>query len=603
MTRETTVLVEQSPVGAREVSALNEKAWLTQFGDPQGSRALAQHALAAVRLVGDECGAAYARISLACYEMRHGDRELAEREFSELKQCFAQRHDLLGELRACFGLAVLYSRAGNTESAYAELIGFSTGLDRLAAVDAFVVSNALGAICADGGLKDEAMRFFYKALNAARELQSNDHLTLVLSNLGDVQHSAGNYEDAVRFLVEAYDLVAQSQLASLGPLVAGNLAMCQLAIGAHQAAYETIEPYLSMGKDYVHIGRSDKAFFQSIAAHTFAAREEWDAAKACIATALESADALNDLQVCTHCYWVCGLIERGQGRLGESLEALRKAESYLGRLRDPYYPIQLYRELSRVHAALGQWQPAYEYLERHQQLYQCSLGSATRARAQMLQIQSELADAERERDFAIQKHAEAERGRRELEALNSELAFKVDEIQRLQAKLRDQAIRDPLTDLYNRRYLQEELSNEIRLAERRYYPISIVLIDLDHFKRVNDGHGHPVGDKVLVELADLMRANIRGSDFACRFGGEEFCLVLSDIGLDRALVRIHHLLERFRALSVPLADGGRLAGLTFSAGVAEYPRHGRSADALLKAADSALYRAKAAGRDRIFEAK
>jgi diguanylate cyclase (GGDEF)-like protein len=199
------------------------------------------------------------------------------------------------------------------------------------------------------------------------------------------------------------------------------------------------------------------------------------------------------------------------------------------------------------------------------------------------------------------KQAEAERARSELESLNHELAIKVDEIQRLQTKLRDQAIRDPLTDLYNRRYLQEELGNEIRLAERRYYPVTVVLIDIDHFKQVNDRFGHPVGDRVLVELAELMRGNIRGSDFACRYGGEEFCLVLSDIGIDRATQRIQDLLDRFHALVVNVGSK-KLKSLTFSAGLAEYPRHGRSGEALLKAADVALYNAKAAGRDRIFEA-
>jgi diguanylate cyclase (GGDEF)-like protein len=602
MTRDTDVASDLDPTGVREIAALNESAWLLQYGDPKQARALAERAIARAMLLHDEVGAAYGRLSVACFEMRHGDRELAEREFGALKQFFVNSNDPVGQARASFGLAAMFTRKGNFEAAYAELIGYLPELDRFAPVDAFIVYNSLGVACAEGGLMDESMRFFYKALTAARDLGSNDHLTLVLSNLGDAQHSAGNYEDAIRFLIEAYDQVSRSGLAALGPLVAGNLAMCQLAIGAHQAAYETIQPYLDLVRSDVHIGTADSAFFKSIAAHTYVAREEWDAARTAIEQAMASAVESGDLRVQTHCYWVQGLIERGLGHFGEALIALERAEQYLGKLRDPYYPIQIFRELARAHAAVGQWERAYDYLDQHQQLYQRSLGSATRARAQILQIQSELSDAERERDFALMKQAEAERARSELESLNTELAIKVDEIQRLQAKLREQAIRDPLTDLYNRRYLQEELGNEIKVAERRHVPISIVLIDIDHFKLVNDRFGHPVGDKVLVALADLMRANIRGSDFACRFGGEEFCLVLSDIGLDRAVVRVSKLLERFRALELDLGGKQQLRALTFSAGVAEYPRHGRTAEALLKAADTALYRAKAAGRDRIFEA-
>jgi diguanylate cyclase (GGDEF)-like protein len=599
MTREEDPLVAVDQSGAREIAALNESAWLSQYGDPRHARTLAERAIARAQLIHDEVGVAYGRLSVACFEMRHGDRELAEREFLALKHFFTAANDAVGQIRASFGLSALYTRKGNYEVAYAELIGHLPEIDQFAPVDAFIVCNSLGVVCSEGGLMDESMRYFYKALTAARALGSTDHLTLVLSNLGDAQHSAGNYEDAIRFLIEACDMVSASRLASLGPLVAGNLAMCQLAIGAHQAAYETIQPYLDIKRTEVHIGTADSAFFHAIAAHTYAVREDWASARAAIDIAFAGAEESHDIRVQTHCYWVVGLIERGLGRPGDALAALERAEHNLGKLRDPYYPIQICRELAKAHADLGQWQAAYGYMDQHQQLYQRSLGSATRARAQMLQIQSELAEAERERDVALMKQAEAERARSELESLNSELAVKVDEIQRLQNKLREQAIRDPLTDLYNRRYLQEELGNEIKLAERRHYPIGVVLIDLDHFKSVNDRYGHPVGDKVLVELADLMRANIRGSDFACRFGGEEFCLVLSDIRLEHALLRIQKLLERFRSLVISLEGKQRLRGLTFSAGVAEYPRDGRSADALLQAADAALYRAKAAGRDRI----
>ncbi|MBV8467673.1 MAG: diguanylate cyclase [Burkholderiales bacterium] len=602
MTRETNVSLVPSPQAAEDVAALNERAWLLQYGNPLEARALAKRALDLSRAGGDERSAAYARITLACYEMRHGDRDVADQEAHEIRQYFADQHDLRGQMRASFCLAARLIRNGQPELAYAEIIGYLPELDRADPVDAFSMYNSLGICCCESGMMDDGMRHLYRALGSARELGCNDHLTLILSNLGATQHDAGNYEDAIRFLVEAYERLVTAGVESLAPLVASNLAMCQLAIGAHQAAYDTIQPHMSMDDESVHIGTADSAFFKAIAAHTYTVRQEWDVARKLIEQALEGAERSGDIRVETHCHWVHGLIERGEGHLGESLAALQRAAKNLPRLKDPYYPVQIYRELSRAHAELAQWREAYECLEEFQDIFQRSQGSAARARTQILQIQNELDDAERERDFALMKQAEAERARSELESLNHELAIKVDEIQRLQTKLRDQAIRDPLTDLYNRRYLQEELGNEIRLAERRYYPVTVVLIDIDHFKQVNDRYGHPVGDRVLVELAELMRGNIRGSDFACRYGGEEFCLVLSDIGVDRATQRIQDLLDRFHALVVNVG-GKKLKNLTFSAGVAEYPRHGRSGEALLKAADVALYNAKAAGRDRIFEAE
>ncbi|WP_084299902.1 tetratricopeptide repeat-containing diguanylate cyclase [Chitinimonas koreensis] len=590
----------QETVG--ETEALNEDAWRLQYGDPQQARALAERAAELARSQGDAVGEAYARLTLAAYQMRHGDGDVALREFQSLQQFFDAREDRRGHMRASFGVSALLARSGRVDESYAELIGLVSGLDEAAPVDAFVIYNAIGATSVEAGLLDEGLRNFYLALGAARQLDSPDHLALVLSNLGDTQHGAGNYEDAIRFLVEADEMVAKSRLAALAPFVASNLAMCQLAIGAHEAAFVTIQPYLELDRDTVRMGRADAAFFRAIAAHTYTANGQWLEARQMVARALEAADQLGDVKIAVHCHWVLGLVERGEGRPAESLVALQKAEALLGPIKDPYYSVQISRELAAGHAALGNWPEAYRYLEQHQLLYQRSLGSAARARMQIARIQSELAEAERERDFALLKQAEAERARAELEMLNRELAAKVDEIERLQTKLREQAIRDPLTDLYNRRYLQEELANEIRLAERRYYPICVVLIDLDHFKTVNDRFGHPVGDRVLIELANLLRANIRGSDFACRFGGEEFCLVLSDIGLEAAMGRMADLLDRFRALVVDLADS-QLDRLTFSAGVAAHPHHGSTPDDLLAAADAALYRAKAAGRDRIYAAE
>ncbi|HEY9103224.1 diguanylate cyclase [Chitinimonas sp.] len=588
---------------AMDAAALNARAWLLQYGDPVGARALAEQAKALADAQGDESNAAYARISLACYEMRHGDLELARQEFHALKRYFEAGQDLRGLMRACFGVSVLKSRDGHAEASYAELIGFVTYLDAADPADAFVIYNALGISSVEAGQLDEGMRHCYKALGAARMLESPDHLALILSNLGDIQHGVGNYEDAIRFLVEADEMVAKSRLAVQAPLVASNLALCQLAIGAHEAAYETILPYLSTTNEgEVLVSKSDAAFFQAIAAHTYAANGQWDAADAMAARALQAAEAAGEVRVITHSYWVQGLVARGRGLASAALQAFQRAESYLGKFQDPYYPVQVMRELSLTYAELGLWQQAYASLEQHQQFYQRSLGSAARARTQIARIQSELAEAERERDFALLKQAEAENARAEMEKLNRQLATKVAEVEQLQARLREQAIRDPLTELYNRRYLQEELCSEMRLAERRHYPICVVLIDLDHFKSVNDRFGHPMGDRVLVEMARMLSANIRGSDFACRFGGEEFCLVLPDIDLAQAEVRLRELLDHFHTLVVE-GGGQRIEQLTFSAGIAAYPQHGADVETLLAAADSALYRAKACGRNRILHAQ
>jgi diguanylate cyclase (GGDEF)-like protein len=168
---------------------------------------------------------------------------------------------------------------------------------------------------------------------------------------------------------------------------------------------------------------------------------------------------------------------------------------------------------------------------------------------------------------------------------------------RLRESLRNQSIRDPLTGLFNRRYMQESLEREIHRANRDQSPIGVVMIDLDHFKNFNDTFGHPAGDALLRALAHLLQSHVRGEDIACRYGGEEFALILPHTSLDVTWQRAELLREKFKHLQ-PLHDGQVLGSITLSVGVAVYPAHGANGEAVLQAADSALYRAKHSGRDR-----
>lgn len=169
----------------------------------------------------------------------------------------------------------------------------------------------------------------------------------------------------------------------------------------------------------------------------------------------------------------------------------------------------------------------------------------------------------------------------------------------LQERLRLQSIRDPLTGLFNRRYLEESLARELARSERRGLPLSLLMLDLDNFKVFNDLHGHPGGDALLAALGQLLRARARGEDIACRYGGEEFTLILPEATLEQATHRAGELLEAVRALRVEYL-GSELPAVTASIGLSTYgPGGGDSGEALLQRADQALYRAKRLGRDRV----
>jgi diguanylate cyclase (GGDEF)-like protein len=173
---------------------------------------------------------------------------------------------------------------------------------------------------------------------------------------------------------------------------------------------------------------------------------------------------------------------------------------------------------------------------------------------------------------------------------------------RLREALRTQSIRDPLTGLYNRRYLEEMLEREIRRAVRSEQSLGILMLDLDHFKTFNDTYGHDAGDTVLREAGTFLANSIRAEDVVCRFGGEEFVVILPTANLEASRARGERIRSKLRELIV-LHQGQSLGVITVSVGVAALPTHGTSARELLQAADAALYRAKREGRDRVVTAE
>lgn len=186
--------------------------------------------------------------------------------------------------------------------------------------------------------------------------------------------------------------------------------------------------------------------------------------------------------------------------------------------------------------------------------------------------------------------------RARLQQSEQELKRQLDEINSLQARLQEQATRDALTGLYNRRYCDETLERELARCQRSGEELSILMIDLDHFKQINDTYGHQAGDEVLRALAHLLNEQVRASDVACRYGGEEFLVLLPGAALESALQRA----EAWRSAlaSVPIHFGPHKIKATLSIGIAAYPDHACTPQTLMRAADMALYRAKVEGRNR-----
>jgi diguanylate cyclase (GGDEF)-like protein len=195
------------------------------------------------------------------------------------------------------------------------------------------------------------------------------------------------------------------------------------------------------------------------------------------------------------------------------------------------------------------------------------------------------------RDITRRKNAE-----KALQTAYHQLEEKLEQIQKLQDELRDQSIRDALTGLFNRRYIDEIFTGEVARAERENYPLSLIIIDIDHFKDINDTYGHSRGDELLRKLGRAFRTHFRISDIVCRYGGDEFTLIMPNSTEEDALKRIESFRQVYDQFSFDQTNAR--FNITFSAGTCTFPTHAKSSEDLFRIADQMLYQAKAMGRNR-----
>jgi diguanylate cyclase (GGDEF)-like protein len=273
-----------------------------------------------------------------------------------------------------------------------------------------------------------------------------------------------------------------------------------------------------------------------------------------------------------------------KGRIAGSMKALQ------ANLRHLTWQVQRVADgdLSQRVVFMGEFSAAFNRMTQN----------LAEARTQLEERAEELA---RQREVALSLMLDAQDAREEAETANRQLYAQLLEIQSLQEKLHEQAIRDPLTGCFNRRFLIESIMREFSRAQREGYPISLLMLDVDHFKRVNDTYGHQTGDIVLQHLGELLRSTTRQADISARYGGEEFVQVYPNMSLENAIERAEIIRAAFSTFSIPHVQ---MSGpLTISIGVASFPEHGLIYEEVLEHADKALYQAKNTGRNRVVSYK
>lgn len=568
------------------IDTCNERALATLIADGEAAAALAERVLRDGEA--DPVQQAFAQVLRAMLELREGDlaqgrsRLQAARGLLGVSDGDARVAGLIDHAQA-----LLLRREGRLADAEAVLRPLHERAAQRPAVDACLTAAALGIVVSMRGDDDGSLDLFYQALALARRSGEDSLLVNALNNLGSTQSDLYNLEDALPALQEC--LAGALRLGSRRQTIyaAGNLCQCLCLMGRAPEALAVAREHL-IG----HIGPDDPPALQrdEEIAQVLLDNGRIDEAEAALGDQAHVDPLSNELG--TNRVWLGARMLLARGRPGEALQLCLARRQLLEQQGQEgtiaVDRVNLLRLAAQAAAEVGDPALAYRLLgdafEQHDRL----LGRAARSRQISLQIQHRLSQAEWERDTAQQMASR-------LEALNSSLQAQVAENERLQGQLRAQALEDPLTGLHNRRHLFEAGAALLSLLRRRGEPLAVAIIDLDHFKQVNDRHGHDAGDRVLRAFADLARRETRTEDVVCRYGGEEFVLLLPGADAAQAAARVNQLLPRFAAQRFDDVHGN-VFSCSFSAGVAASTDGTQALELLLERADAALYEAKNAGR-------
>ncbi len=579
-----------SSLDKADIDRLNQQALSCLVGNRRQARRLTQMALAAAQRQQYARGGAYAELNQCWLAYYAG---AAEPSCERLRAYFQHSGDLEGGMEVAALQGAYASRRGDFADAEQHFLQARSQAAQIPdSLHKFMLYARLGVDALNRGDTQDGPRNFLLALDIAERFGSPAHRVNSLSNLASSQHDLGNDEDAIPLLVEALEIIGTQKLKYQQTIVSANLAMCLLATGKPAEALALVEPFYEWPEEDLAV----RAFLFCVAAHAAILLRQPASALQLLLRAEEYARRGQDLEEQMHAWLVRGKLDLHAGQTAQALASLAQAHSLLSWTRNPFHQQQILRGLAEINAQLGEWQAAYGFLQQYQAAYEASSKSARASRSLMRNLEKEMHSLKAERDKALELQAARETENVKLEHLNRELAHQILHVNSLQDSLKEQAMRDHLTGLYNRRHFETCL-NAILHAADADAPVAIAIIDLDFFKRVNDTYGHNFGDEVLIQFARLVESQLRGSDMVCRYGGEEFCLLLREADSVIAAHKIDDIAARYRQLLIRQAPHS-LTGCTFSAGIAEYPRHGAGRHDLLLRADSALYAAKQAGRDR-----
>jgi diguanylate cyclase (GGDEF)-like protein len=536
-------------------------------------------------------------LHVALAEVRTGADAEAQAALAQARAAFDALGDATGLAWCDEVRAIALRRAGEyarSAQLQAEVDG-RRGIER-DAMYRFVAHNSRAITLKLCGQVDETLHHFYVAHEAACETGLDGPRITAVGNLGGFHQELFSLDDARQLCEQALAEGRRCRMRGPVTVAASNLVSILHAMGdaagARAMAGFMLEHAEEMLPDLPRRHPLPLALGHLAGGEIESALRYLEAGAV---TGIADGDGL--------CDWAW-IKARALLALGNAFGARELVERTLAQRAErqlpeqPYASMQLRQAMADASEQLGDHRSALAWQREAHHCYTQLAGRSARARFIALEVGHRLAAAQRERDRAVLGHREADDDRRRLVELNAQLQAKVAETEQLHQALREQALRDPLTGLHNRRYLFEAGPGLLELAHRNQRIACVALLDLDHFKLLNDTYGHQAGDQVLRRFAALLKDTLRKSDILCRYGGEEFVAVMPDIDADQAQTVLARLLQSLQQLP-PEPGRRRVPNGSFSAGLAMFPRHGTTLEKLLHRADKALYTAKHQGRARI----
>jgi diguanylate cyclase (GGDEF)-like protein len=580
---------------------LARRAWRLQYPDSSRSLTLAEQAIALAAIDSDGRAEGWARLARGFHRMRYTLPAEAEQEFAAARRCLETAQDRAGQILAAVGTARCWWMQGRYRASLELLQPLrDEGLRVLKQEERGMLLNGIAGCYSALGHSPEAFAYMYQALRESSPTRNHGFDVVLYCNIAHELFQLGDYDTALTYVEEGIARCRSLANPRLLSVLLANRIVCLTDLDRARHAMPDVRSLLAMPADPSGRGARGGAFETMAIAALRAGEFELGCRLVERAHAALAEQAVADERIelvvaeaeqrCARDRW-----SEAAAHLERSVPQLRQSANEGLSLR---VQCLFFQALADAYERSGNPAQALRHLRTWQQLHVERARRAAQARYQAASLQTELLRLQRERDEIDARRRSSERAKAELEAINRQLSQKMDEVQALQAALKQQAVRDFLTGLFNRRHLNDVLPSMLALAQRDRAPLAVAIIDLDHFKAVNDVYGHTAGDALLAAFGALLAKRLRKSDVACRYGGEEFCLLLPHTDAHAARRKIEALLRLWRGEAFTF-DSGTSSGNTFSAGVADSQQVPGSFERLLKAADECVLEAKRLGRDRV----